>query len=108
MIAVAVSTAHHRSFSVVCTHGHRQGRKRTGASGYRAAECLREHHHIDAHLFNHRRVSAQRNHADDERTTKRPLTALCDQTGHAAESGTPRNSMSPPQADLRMDHTFRY
>ncbi|MEU8849784.1 hypothetical protein AB0C70_26945 [Streptomyces sp. NPDC048564] len=73
-----------------------------GASGYRAEECLREHHHIDAHPFDHQCISAQRNHADNERTTKRPLTALCDQADHAAESRTPRNSMSPPPADLRI------
>ncbi len=54
-----------------------------GTSGYRAADWLREHHHLDAHLFDHRRISAQLTHADDEQTTKRLLGALRDLADHA-------------------------
>jgi arginine decarboxylase len=54
-----------------------------GTSGYRAADWLRENHHIDVHLFDHRRISAQLTHADDEQTTARLLTALRGLAGHA-------------------------
>lgn len=52
-------------------------------SGYLAADWLREHHHVDTHLMDHRRVSAQLTHADDAETTKRLLTALRDFARHA-------------------------
>ncbi|RKN52431.1 ornithine decarboxylase, partial [Streptomyces klenkii] len=37
-----------------------------GTTGYRAADWLREHHGVNLHLADHRRVSAQLTHADDE------------------------------------------
>jgi lysine decarboxylase len=74
-----------------------------GTSGYRAADWLRERHHIDAHLFDHRRVSAQLTHADDERTTGRLLTALRDLADHApALRDAPRVAVPSP-AELRME-----
>ncbi|MFG2555721.1 aminotransferase class I/II-fold pyridoxal phosphate-dependent enzyme [Streptomyces sp. NPDC048581] len=74
-----------------------------GTSGYRAADWLREHHHIDAHLFDHRRISAQLTHADDERTTERLLTALRDLADHAAEQRDAPQVDVPSPADLLMD-----
>ncbi|MFF5020272.1 aminotransferase class I/II-fold pyridoxal phosphate-dependent enzyme [Streptomyces sp. NPDC001165] len=74
-----------------------------GTSGYRAADWLREHHHIDLHLFDHRRVSAQLTHADDEQTTARLLTALRDLTDHAADLGNTPQVVVPSPAELRMD-----
>ncbi|MDT0490155.1 ornithine decarboxylase [Streptomyces griseus] len=47
-----------------------------GTTGYRAADWLREHHRIDMHLVDHRRISAQFTHADDAGTAERLLTAL--------------------------------
>lgn len=72
-------------------------------TGYRAADWLREHHHIDMHLFDHRRVSAQLTHADDDRTTARLLAALRDLADHAGElCDAPRVDVPGP-ADLRME-----
>ncbi|MFF8942463.1 aminotransferase class I/II-fold pyridoxal phosphate-dependent enzyme [Streptomyces sp. NPDC014864] len=74
-----------------------------GTTGYRAADWLRAHHHIDAHLFDHRRISAQLTHADDERTTARLLTALRDLAGHASELRDAPQVTVPSPAELRMD-----
>lgn len=74
-----------------------------GTSGYRAADWLRAHHHIDAHLFDHRRISAQLTHADDEETTARLLTALRDLADHAAELRDAPQVTVPSPAELRMD-----
>ncbi|MGW2181623.1 aminotransferase class I/II-fold pyridoxal phosphate-dependent enzyme [Streptomyces sp. NPDC001732] len=54
-----------------------------GTSGYLAADWLREHHRIDLHLMDHRRISAQLTHADDADTTGRLMTALRDLARHA-------------------------
>ncbi|MGW5651291.1 aminotransferase class I/II-fold pyridoxal phosphate-dependent enzyme [Streptomyces humi] len=73
-----------------------------GTTGYRAADWLREHHRLDMHLFDHRRISAQLTHADDDRTTARLLTALRDLADHAAElSDAPRVEVPAP-GELRM------
>ncbi|MFJ4628286.1 aminotransferase class I/II-fold pyridoxal phosphate-dependent enzyme [Streptomyces sp. NPDC088847] len=74
-----------------------------GTSGYRAADWLREHHHLDAHLFDHRRISAQLTHADDEQTTKRLLGALRDLADHAADLRDAPEVAVPSPAELRMD-----
>jgi len=47
-----------------------------GTTGYRCADWLREHEHIDMHLVDHRRISAQFSVADDEDSLGRLLTAL--------------------------------
>ncbi|MYY84912.1 MULTISPECIES: ornithine decarboxylase [unclassified Streptomyces] len=73
-----------------------------GTTGYAAADWLREHHHIDMHLFDHRRISAQLTHADDEATTTRLLDALRDLTRHADELGDAPKVDVPSPADLRM------
>ncbi|MFJ6087795.1 aminotransferase class I/II-fold pyridoxal phosphate-dependent enzyme [Streptomyces sp. NPDC092369] len=74
-----------------------------GTSGYRAADWLRAHHHLDTHLFDHRRISAQLTHADDEQTTGRLLTALRDLADHADELSDAPQVAVPSPADLRMD-----
>ncbi|WP_031483047.1 aminotransferase class I/II-fold pyridoxal phosphate-dependent enzyme [Streptomyces bicolor] len=74
-----------------------------GTSGYRAGDWLRAHHHIDAHLFDHRRISTQLTHADDERTTARLLTALRELSAHAAELRDAPEVAVPSPADLRTD-----
>ncbi|MFJ3648279.1 aminotransferase class I/II-fold pyridoxal phosphate-dependent enzyme [Streptomyces murinus] len=74
-----------------------------GTSGYRAADWLREHHHIDTHLFDHRRISAQLTHADDTETARRLLTALRDLAAHAADLRDVPHIAVPSPADLRMD-----
>ncbi|MEU6678539.1 ornithine decarboxylase [Streptomyces sp. NPDC046925] len=47
-----------------------------GTSGYRAADWLREHRSIEAHLSDHRRISTQLTHADDRVSTDQLLSAL--------------------------------
>ncbi|MFC9960987.1 aminotransferase class I/II-fold pyridoxal phosphate-dependent enzyme [Streptomyces nigra] len=74
-----------------------------GTTGYRAADWLREHHHIDGHLFDHRRISAQLTHADDEETTGRLLTALRDLADHAPELRDAPRVAVPSPAGLRME-----
>lgn len=56
-----------------------------GTSGYRAADWLRERHHMDMHLADHRRLSAQLTHADSPATTGPLLDALRDLAEHAGE-----------------------
>ncbi|WP_028813614.1 hypothetical protein [Streptomyces flavidovirens] len=50
-----------------------------------AADWLREHHQINLHLSDHRRVSAQLGHADDEHTAQTHASALRDIAAHADE-----------------------
>ncbi|MFE9775228.1 aminotransferase class I/II-fold pyridoxal phosphate-dependent enzyme [Streptomyces sp. NPDC005931] len=47
-----------------------------GITGYQAADWLREHRSIDAHLVDHRRIGAQITHGDDRETTGELLSAL--------------------------------
>ncbi|MEV5921834.1 ornithine decarboxylase [Streptomyces pseudogriseolus] len=47
-----------------------------GITGYRAADWLREHRAIDAHLVDHRRIGAQITHGDDRETAGELLSAL--------------------------------
>ncbi|GHF01913.1 ornithine decarboxylase [Streptomyces griseoluteus] len=74
-----------------------------GTTGYRAGDWIREHHHIDLHLFDHRRISAQFTHADDTETADRLLTALNDLVRHADSlRDAPRVDVPSPE-ELRMD-----
>ncbi|WP_062347281.1 aminotransferase class I/II-fold pyridoxal phosphate-dependent enzyme [Herbidospora yilanensis] len=70
----------------------------TGASGYLMADWLREHHHINIHLADHRRISAQLTHADDEKSAEALLTALRDLGAHAADM---------PPAEVRLPGDLR-
>ncbi|MEU8893186.1 aminotransferase class I/II-fold pyridoxal phosphate-dependent enzyme [Streptomyces sp. NPDC048442] len=74
-----------------------------GVSGYRAADWLRTRHHVDMHLFDHRRVSAQITHADDATTVARLLDALRDLAAHRAELGGSVRVAVPAPAELRME-----
>ncbi|MEV5749591.1 ornithine decarboxylase [Actinoallomurus sp. NPDC052308] len=53
-----------------------------GTTGYRAADWLREHHFINLHLSDHRRISAQFTYADDQETERTLTTALRDLVSH--------------------------
>ncbi|MFE2236515.1 aminotransferase class I/II-fold pyridoxal phosphate-dependent enzyme [Streptomyces sp. NPDC059442] len=72
-------------------------------TGYDAADWLRENHHVDMHLFDHRRISAQLTHADDDDTTGTLLTALKDLAGNASELRPASSVEVPSPASLRMD-----
>ncbi|MFJ5534804.1 aminotransferase class I/II-fold pyridoxal phosphate-dependent enzyme [Streptomyces sp. NPDC093261] len=74
-----------------------------GTTGYRAADWLREHHHIDMHLIDHRRISAQITHADDGDTVDRLLTALRGLARHADSLRDAPQVAVPPPDQLRMD-----
>lgn len=77
-----------------------------GTSGYRAADWLREHHCLDVHLSDHRRISAQITHGDDRETTGRLLTALRE-LAHAAPRLRPAPPVEVPSADeLRMEQAI--
>ncbi|MEU5703948.1 aminotransferase class I/II-fold pyridoxal phosphate-dependent enzyme [Streptomyces aurantiacus] len=79
-----------------------------GTSGYRAADWLRAEHHVDMHLADHRRISAQLTHADSPATTDPLLEALRDLAAHAGElaAGAPEVDV-PSGPDLRMEQTCR-
>lgn len=53
-----------------------------GVTGYRAADWLRAHHGVNLHVSDHRRISAQLTHADNDDTVKVLVTALADLTDH--------------------------
>ncbi|MET8181255.1 ornithine decarboxylase [Streptomyces sp. NPDC005336] len=74
-------------------------------SGYRAADWLRERHHVDAHVADHRRISTQLTHADDDATTDALLTALRDLVDHADGLRPTPEVAVPTPAGLRMDQS---
>lgn len=76
-----------------------------GISGYAAADWLRRHHRLNTHLADHRRISTQLTHADDESTTTALLQALRDLAAHAAELRPPAPVTVPPAAELRLEQT---
>ncbi|MFH9613564.1 aminotransferase class I/II-fold pyridoxal phosphate-dependent enzyme [Streptomyces pratensis] len=77
-----------------------------GTTGYRAADWLRRHHHVDMHLVDHRRISAQFTHADDEDTAERLLTALRDLAGHVHTLHPAPQVDVPTPAELRPDQVL--
>lgn len=76
-----------------------------GTSGYRAADWLREHHAIDAHLADHRRISAQLTHADDRDTTEPLLAALRDLSRAAPGLGPVPVVEVPSPSELRLEQS---
>ncbi|MBT2207430.1 aminotransferase class I/II-fold pyridoxal phosphate-dependent enzyme [Actinomadura sp. NEAU-AAG7] len=74
-----------------------------GTTGYRAADWLREHHRVNLHLADHRRISAQLTFADDESTTEPLLAALRDLHDKVdALQGVPQVEVPSPD-ELRLD-----
>ncbi|CAM5623330.1 aminotransferase class I/II-fold pyridoxal phosphate-dependent enzyme [Streptomyces avidinii] len=74
----------------------------SGVTGYRAADWLRKSHHINLHIADHRRISAQLTHADDSDTVEVLLTALTDLAAHTTQlrTGQPVEVPSPPRLRL--------
>ncbi|MFJ7158781.1 aminotransferase class I/II-fold pyridoxal phosphate-dependent enzyme [Streptomyces sp. NPDC101118] len=72
-------------------------------TGYTAADWLRTHHRVNLHLADHRRISAQLTHADDQQTAKILLTALRDLAAHAPELRTGPRVDVPSPAALRLE-----
>ncbi|MEU2386895.1 ornithine decarboxylase [Streptomyces sp. NPDC012461] len=77
-----------------------------GITGFQAADWLREHRAVDAHIVDHRRIGAQITHADDRETTGQLLSALKD-LAHAAPDlpRAPRVDVPPP-GELRMEQAL--
>jgi lysine decarboxylase len=74
-----------------------------GVTGYQAADWLREHRGVDAHLTDHRRIGAQITHGDDQETAQELLAALKSLAGAAPGlSPAPRVDVPGPSA-LRME-----
>ncbi|MGP4003830.1 aminotransferase class I/II-fold pyridoxal phosphate-dependent enzyme [Streptomyces sp. 8N706] len=76
-----------------------------GTTGYRAADWLRQYHHIDLHLADHRRISAQLTHADDASTTSALLSGLRDLAAHAPGLRPAPEVAVPSPGDLLMEQT---
>lgn len=74
-----------------------------GTTGYRLADWLRERHAINLHLADHRRISAQLTHADDDRSTDTLLTALSDMVAHAADLRPAPEVEVPDPRELRLE-----
>ncbi|MFH8791708.1 aminotransferase class I/II-fold pyridoxal phosphate-dependent enzyme [Streptomyces sp. NPDC017941] len=77
-----------------------------GTTGYRIADWIREHHHINLHLSDHRRVSAQLTHADDHRSTDALIAALRDAAAHADKLRPASRVEVPDPAELRLEQVM--
>ncbi|WP_055490728.1 aminotransferase class I/II-fold pyridoxal phosphate-dependent enzyme [Streptomyces sp. TP-A0356] len=77
-----------------------------GTTGYRAADWLRRQHHINLHVADHRRISAQLTHADNDRTTGALLEALDDLVRHAGNLGPAEKVEIPDPAQLRLEQVL--
>ncbi|MFE4869914.1 aminotransferase class I/II-fold pyridoxal phosphate-dependent enzyme [Streptomyces sp. NPDC056682] len=75
-------------------------------TGYRAADWIREHHQVNLHLSDHRRISAQLTHADDETTATVLLAALRDVATHAGDLRPAPQVDVPPPARLRLEQAM--
>ncbi|MCA1222864.1 aminotransferase class I/II-fold pyridoxal phosphate-dependent enzyme [Streptomyces sp. 8L] len=74
-----------------------------GTTGYRVNDWAREHHRVNLHTADHRRINAQLTHADDHRTAEALLGALGDVSDHAAELRTAPGIEVPSPPGLRLE-----
>ncbi|MFF4371607.1 aminotransferase class I/II-fold pyridoxal phosphate-dependent enzyme [Streptomyces sp. NPDC001594] len=75
-------------------------------TGYRAADWLRRTHRINLHVSDHRRISAQFTHADDDHTAGTLIAALTDLAAHAPELRTGQPVYVPDPAELRLEQAL--
>jgi arginine decarboxylase len=75
------------------------------ATGYAMADWLREHHQLNLHLSDHRRISVQLTHADDEHSAGALLAGLRDLVKNAAELPSPRMELPNPSR-LRLEQAM--
>ncbi|WP_328916902.1 MULTISPECIES: aminotransferase class I/II-fold pyridoxal phosphate-dependent enzyme [unclassified Streptomyces] len=73
-----------------------------GISGYQAADWMRDQHQINLHLSDHRRISAQLTHADDDESAGRLLAALRDLSRQAGSFPTRPVVAVPDPGQLRL------
>ena len=74
-----------------------------GISGYDAADWLRENHHLDMGLSDHRRMEATLSLADDDHTAARLMSALTDLTKQASTLPPARQVELPSAAELELE-----
>ena len=74
-----------------------------GISGYDAADWLRENHHLDMGLSDHRRKEATLSLADDDHTAARLMSALTDLTKQASTLPPARQVELPSAAELELE-----
>lgn len=77
-----------------------------GISGYQAADWLREHHAVDVHIADHRRINTQLTHADSEETTRPLLRALAALTRAAPDMPRTTRVEVPAPAELRLEQAL--
>ena len=75
-------------------------------SGYSAADWIREHHRVNLHLSDYRRISAQFSHGDDEQSAGRLLAAFEDLARHAEELRPAPEIHVPAPAGLRLEQVM--
>ncbi len=73
-----------------------------GISGFQAADWLREHRSVVAHVTDHRRIGAQLTHGDDRETAGELLAALKDLASAAPRLDPAPRVEVPSPAGLRM------
>nr|CEL15569.1 Arginine decarboxylase; Ornithine decarboxylase; Lysine decarboxylase [Kibdelosporangium sp. MJ126-NF4] len=78
-----------------------------GVSGYVANEWLRDHHHVDVGLSDHRRFAAQITVADDESTVHRLVTAVRDLVKHAGQLPRTPPVDLPEPGELELEQAVR-
>ncbi|MFD5452905.1 aminotransferase class I/II-fold pyridoxal phosphate-dependent enzyme [Streptomyces sp. NPDC127100] len=77
-----------------------------GVSGYQAADWLREHRGVVAHLTDHRRIGTQISHGDDRETAGELLAALKDLARAAPDLDAAPRVEVPSPSELRMPQTM--
>ncbi|SEG95582.1 Arginine/lysine/ornithine decarboxylase [Actinacidiphila yanglinensis] len=77
-----------------------------GVTGYQAADWMREHHRINLHLCDHRRVSAQFTYADDDGTADRLLKGLRDLSRQAGGLQATREVHVPSPGELQLEQAM--
>ncbi|WP_129838221.1 ornithine decarboxylase [Streptomyces sp. RFCAC02] len=77
-----------------------------GTTGYRVADRLRARHALNAHVSDHRRVSAQLTHADDEESADALVAALTEVAAHA-DGLRPAPAVDvPPPRRMRLEQVM--
>ncbi|RKE17341.1 aminotransferase class I/II-fold pyridoxal phosphate-dependent enzyme [Streptomyces sp. TLI_171] len=77
-----------------------------GTTGYRAGDWLRSHHQLGLHVCDHRRISAQLTHADDDTTADALLHGLTELGALAAGLRPARQVQVPDPGGLRLEQAM--
>ncbi|WP_445403123.1 aminotransferase class I/II-fold pyridoxal phosphate-dependent enzyme [Streptomyces sp. LE64] len=77
-----------------------------GITGYQAADWIREHHRVNLHIADHRRITAQLTHADTPATTGALTAALTELAGHAEHLSHGPSMTVPNPGELRLEQTM--